>query len=205
MEHNICVSYIGGRVGSSLTMSLLYHSGVDCGKDLRKADQFNPSGYYESDKVYQIQYDTYDFMRGFMPGKPNELPNEYELEPQRDKIVGCYDEEYFAIKTPYAVCSDLVDSPKKHIFLRRKREDQALSLMRVNTMKASSNEWTRWIRLWEDWILDRYKFDLVLDFSEWMEYPLQTYNMLYNLGLPKRMNEEDIMKIVKPEQSKYYV
>jgi hypothetical protein len=185
-------------------MSLLYHSGVDCGNQLRKPDDFNPSGYFESDNVYNIQYATYDFMRQFMPERPRELPDDYTLEPARDKIVGCYDSEFYAIKTPYAICSDLVDDPKKHIFLRRKREDQALSLMRVHTMKASSNEWTRWIRLWEDYILERYKFDLILDFSEFMEYPIHTYNLIYNLGLPKRLKDEEVLAIVKPEQSKFY-
>lgn len=182
-------------------MNLLHKSGVDCGLSMREPDRFNPSGYYESDQVYQIQYDTFEFMREFMPKIPASIPKD-KCAP--DKINRCYDKSLFAIKTPYAITSEIVYHPKKHIYIHRNPEDQAMSLMRVNTGEATLQEWITWIKEWQRYILDNYEFDLIIHFSEWMHAPLETYEKLYKLGLPKKLSEQEILDAINTKQPIYH-
>ena len=206
----IAISFIGGRVGSSLVMGLLEKSGISVGPVNRTNSKQNEKGCYEIDHYDNWLWDEFPFIKGFMPPAPDFLSSlamEAVVKQERfniliDKLFK--DKSFIAIKTIYHFPVYLFDSnfyKLKIISLKRNMPEQVKSIEKWNTRKGN---FKKWIKEWEEFLSDTPKPDCEIYFEEWFKEPYKTYLKLCKVVKPpKVLSEQEVLEWIDPELTHY--
>ena len=181
----ILVGYIGGRVGSSLTMAILEKAGFDVGENNRGSNE-NPLGFYEPTAYFsflQEKFKEFDFLNSGGKRLDRESLRRFndiceEVKPEFETLL---DNEFtgdqIALKCPYYAPVRLFDMYKydvRMISIDRDVDDQATSIMKMNTdCKMTHKDVVDWLGSWDltKWLLSGYCQPINIAFEDLVETP----------------------------------
>ena len=205
----IAISFIGGRVGSSLVMGLLEKSGIAVGPINKTCSKQNAKGFYEINEYNEWLWDEFPFVNQFMPPVPDyfgSLIVETIVKQERfymfiDKLFK--DKLFIAIKAPYYFPVFLFDDrfDVTIISLKRNMPEQVKSIEKWNTKEG---DFKGWIKDWEKLLLDAPKPSCEIYFEEWFQEPYKTYLKLCEVvDPPKVLSEKEVLEWIDPELKHY--
>ena len=151
----IAVSFVGGRVGSSLVMGLLEKSGISVGNVDKTYSTQNEKGFYEINEYNRWLRKEFPFVSQFMPHDRNFYGIAWlsDTKQKRFKLLinkWFKNKSIIAIKAPYYFPVYLFDDSfdLTIISLKRKVSKQADSIEKWNTEKGDFKKWLkRWYKL----------------------------------------------------------
>lgn len=200
----ICVSSIGGRTGSSLTMGLLGQSGIDVGSVANTASPHNQKGFFEIPDYWKELYAIFPHLgKPMQPIKPLleicHSAREHHSAFMKN-MQGWFTEETIAIKTPFFIPRFLLGTNIRTVNIRLKRDinSQAASIKRVNP--NMQGDIRSWLREWENYADFFFASDLTISFEDWITNPYETYEKLCEIVQPPvKLSKEQVEEWVDPK------